>query len=102
MSAENKNLTEDQISTPEDEAASTSPEGWYALKIAFFVNDDEELWKLPASTWLEGWELTETDSSGARIVAVFDVDHLPTAAETKQIAAQIKKAEEDILSRQAS
>jgi len=102
MPAENENLTEDQISTPEDEAASTGSEGWYALKIAFFINNDEELWKLPASTWLEGWELSETDSSGARMVAVFDVDHLPTADETKQIAARIRKAEEDILSRQTS
>lgn len=59
---------------------------WCDLKIAFDVNDDEAIWDAPDDCWPAGWELNQTDASGARVVAVFRVDHLPTEDEARAVA----------------
>ncbi|MBW3243245.1 hypothetical protein KUV57_11110 [Epibacterium sp. DP7N7-1] len=69
-------------------------QGWSDLKVAFDVEDTDAIWDAPSETWPTGWKLDETDSSGARYVAVFRVDHLPTANETRAVAAEIDKMEQ--------
>ncbi len=77
--------------TPDSSAVSGSADmPWGDLKVAFgvdagaddifdrFDNDRD----LPT-----GWELNETDSSGARMVAVFRVDHAPTLEEGRIVEA---------------
>lgn len=96
MSSENQNpITGINKEAPESE-------GWYALKIAFSANEEEALWNAPASTWLEGWSLSETDATGARLVVIFELEHLPTADETKKMASLIKEIEADFNAREGS
>lgn len=68
-------------------------DGWCDLKVAFDAESDDALWDAPEAVWPSGWELSETDSSGARLVAVFRVDHLPTSDETRAVAAAIRSIE---------
>lgn len=72
---------------------------WTDMKVAFSINNDEKIWdawnygkgkmKLP-----NGWELIETDSSGARIVVIFRIDHIPTIEEGKLVLKQINRYDE--------
>lgn len=66
-------------------------EGWSDLKVSFDAEDEAPLWDAPLSTWPSGWELCETDASGARLVAVFRVNHLPTSSETRAVASAIRR-----------
>lgn len=44
---------------------------WDDMKVAFSVDDADAVWD--HNDWPEGWEMVETDSSGARVVAIFRV-----------------------------
>lgn len=61
---------------------------WTDLKIAFGVpcDDDDKVWSIQPGKLPEGWRLVETDASGARLVAIFRVDGIPTAADGKRVA----------------
>ena len=60
---------------------------WCDCKVAYGIDDSEKF-----ERWMdrtddgkgllpEGWDLCETDSSGARYVAVFRVEGMPTVAD---------------------
>lgn len=64
---------------------------WMQCKVGFMVDcSDEAVW-----LWLDrnpigfpmAWELIETDNSGARTVAVFDVDGVPSIEDGKKVKA---------------
>jgi len=71
------------------EAPKSGEAPWSDCKVAFGVEDDEAVWNadlsLPA-----GWELNETDCSGARCVAVFRVDGVPNIADGEAVAAMLE------------
>lgn len=73
---------------------SETDEGWCDVKVAFAIDDEEVLWNTtwnaPQDIWPKGWKHAETISSGARCVAVFRVDHLPTADETRAVNARLE------------
>lgn len=67
---------------------------WTDLKVAYDLNNPDRFWRayergdvgLPT-----GWELDETDCSGARCVAVFRVSVMPTIEDGRAVAAQIRR-----------
>lgn len=66
---------------------------WSDLKVAFDLEDDDALWVAYDADELalpDGWELCETDCSGARSVAVFRVDHAPSIAEGGLVVAALR------------
>ncbi|OXR48133.1 hypothetical protein PuT2_14005 [Pusillimonas sp. T2] len=68
---------------------------WDDLKVAFGCDDDEALWKAVESEKIhfpKGWKLIETDGSGARVVAIFRVDRIPTVADGESVRAAIDHA----------
>jgi len=46
---------------------------------------EEWIWDELNASLPTGWELTETDSSGARSVLVFEIDHPPTQIEVNEV-----------------
>lgn len=69
---------------------------WVGLKIAYGCDDDEALWAAHDNDSLvlpAGWSLNETDCSGARCVAVFLVETLPSIEDGEKVLAAIAKAE---------
>lgn len=61
---------------------------WDDCKIAFGVTADvEDVWNIKPESLPSGWTLNETDSSGARLVAVFRVEGIPTAEDGTKVAA---------------
>lgn len=69
---------------------------WCGLKVAFGITDDDALWKARDSGALhlpDGWELNETDASGARVVAVFCVKRVPTIEDGEAVLAALKAQE---------
>ena len=50
---------------------------WDDCKVAFSIEEDGRLWSLHEAGCLPlppGWSLAETDSSGARLVAIFRIE----------------------------
>lgn len=67
---------------------------WSDCKVAFGVDNPERLWRAVESGKAElppGWELDETDCSGARCVAVFRVDGVPTVEDGRSVARAIRR-----------
>jgi hypothetical protein len=68
---------------------------WGDLKVAFACDDPDALWAADAAQKLplpEGWALNETDCSGARCVAIFRVDVLPTVADGEAVCRAISES----------
>lgn len=68
---------------------------WSDLKVAFPIGDDDALWAASDAgrlTLPAGWELCETDGAGARNVAIFRVDGVPTIADGEAVLAAIEAA----------
>jgi len=74
----------------------TTPENfpWDDCKIAFNIDDPDTVWQLfngtPCLLLPMGWELVETDSSGARAVAIFRVMGLPTVTDGEKVKAILR------------
>lgn len=67
---------------------------WDDLKVAFGCENPERLWRSQEADKLSlpaGWELCETDCAGARCVAVFRVEVLPTVADGYKVKAQLRR-----------
>lgn len=65
---------------------------WSDCKVAYSIDDDDALWTAWESGKLQlpkGWALNETDCSGARVVAIFRVDGMPTIADGLAVRAAI-------------
>lgn len=59
---------------------------WGDCKVVFDIEDDDSLWEdHPHIDWPRGWSLCETDGTGARLVAVFRVEVLPTIADGQRV-----------------
>ncbi|MBN7759744.1 hypothetical protein JYP52_01230 [Nitratireductor aquibiodomus] len=74
--------------SPADEAA-VDDLPWTDLKVAFDVVSDSAFWDAYVAGDLQlpdGWEINETDCSGARCVAVFRVNRLPTTSDGRAVA----------------
>ncbi|WP_148316751.1 hypothetical protein [Achromobacter xylosoxidans] len=72
------------------DARETAP--WSDCKVAYSIDDDDALWTAWESGKLQlpkGWALNETDCSGARVVAIFRVDSMPTIADGLAVRAAI-------------
>ncbi|MDR9839408.1 hypothetical protein [Herbaspirillum huttiense] len=71
------------------------PVAWSDMKVAFDVEDDDALWSARDAGKLvlpKGWNLIETDGSGARWVAIFRVEHAPTIEEGARVRSAIDAA----------
>jgi hypothetical protein len=71
---------------------------WSDCKVAFGCYSDDFIWKhLTPKTGTSSkrlpvnWELCETDGSGARCVAIFQVEGIPTAEEGATVSKLIEK-----------
>lgn len=67
---------------------------WNDLKVAYGVNNPERLWKAEQAgktKFPAGWEFNETDGSGARFVAIFRVDVLPTVEDGRKVKAELRR-----------
>ncbi len=70
---------------------------WDCCRIAFHtgITDPDQFWRRKDKGLFRfppGWELTETDISGARYtVVIFDVDVLPTADDAKIVRRELAK-----------
>lgn len=67
---------------------------WSDLKVAYDLNNPSRFW----SAWErgkvalpEGWDFIESDCSGARCVAVFRVEGVPTVEDGYAVAAQLRR-----------
>lgn len=65
---------------------------WDDLKVAFDCNG-EKVWDIDKTKLPEGWELVETDCSGARCVAIFRVEGTLSVSDALQVKSLIKKTE---------
>jgi len=66
---------------------------WSDCKVAFDIDDDEKFWDARDDGRLalpEGWEFDGTDGAGARSVAIFRVDGLPTLESGVAVLASLK------------
>ena len=66
---------------------------WSDLKVGFPIGDDDAIWAASDAGRLilpAGWELCETDGAGARYLAIFRVDGVPTVADGEAVLAAIK------------
>lgn len=69
---------------------------WGDCKVAFEIEEDRVLWQrhddgrlaadLPA-----GWALCGVDGTGARSVAVFRIDGVPTAEDGKKVLSMLRR-----------
>lgn len=68
---------------------------WDDLKVAFGIGENvDRLWRAHDAgkmAFPDGWEMSETDSSGARTVAVFRVSVMPTEADAFKVKAQLRR-----------
>jgi len=75
-------------------AAPAGDPPWGDCKVAFDVEDHNALWDAEDRGGLNlprGWKLNETDTSGARAVAVFRVEGVPTVAAGALVAEEIAR-----------
>lgn len=66
----------------------TATQPWDDCKVAFGVDDAEVVWAAEAAgalTLPRGWSLCETDSAGARCVAVFRVEGYPNPVDGERV-----------------
>ena len=65
---------------------------WDHCKVAFGIQTEERVWRLSEDRSLlpPGWMLAETDGSGARWVAIFSVDTVPTAADGEKVLTALR------------
>jgi hypothetical protein len=70
---------------------------WSDCKVAFSIEEDDPVWEQLSSIDGEskhllpnGWELIETDCAGARCVAIFRVDGVPTIEDGRIIEKVLK------------
>lgn len=88
----------------QDTTTSIAAEGnelpWSDLKVAFDTeaDDDDIFERFRSATGQDrdlppGWELAETDASGARMVAVFRVGGLPSIRDGEKVAAILRELE---------
>lgn len=69
---------------------------WDDCKVAFSIDDDRPLWRryddsrltadLPAD-----WSLCEVDGSGARLVAVFRIERIPSAEDGRKVLSMLRR-----------
>ena len=72
--------------------ASAGELPWSDLKVAFPINDPDAAWKLDdRKPWPGGWQMTETDSTGARAVAIFRVNGVPSVPDAEAISRMLKE-----------
>lgn len=67
---------------------------WDDCKVAFSVSDGTTIWdsvQCGDMSLPDGWELVKTDSAGARVVAVFCVDGVPSMQDGAQVLAEIER-----------
>lgn len=74
----------------------TTEAPWNDCKVAYGIDEDRVLWRrfddgrlaadLPA-----GWSLTEVDGAGARLVAVFRIDGIPSAEDGKKVLSMLRR-----------
>lgn len=67
---------------------------WDDMKIAFGCDAIERLWAASDAGKLvlpDGWHLIETDCSGARCVAIFRVEGVPTVEAGQTVAAIVQR-----------
>lgn len=67
---------------------------WTDCKVAFGVDDESKLWRAHDAGKLKlpnGWELVETDCSGARCVAVFRVAGIPKIADGEKVKVKLDR-----------
>lgn len=67
---------------------------WDDCKLAFGVDDETKLWRAYDGGKLKlptGWELVETDCSGARCVAVFRVSGMPKIAAAEEVKRKLAR-----------
>ncbi len=67
---------------------------WSDCKVAYGIDDADRAWGrlapengTPAATLPDGWSLNETDCSGARCVAIFRIDGVPSVEDGKVVLA---------------
>lgn len=71
---------------------------WDDCKIAFGVEGKERIWRWSETAAYKrdmpaNWALCETDCSGARCVAIFRVEGIPTVADGQRVAALVKRVD---------
>lgn len=67
---------------------------WCDCKVAFEIDEDGLLWRRAQAETLPlpgGWSLCETDSSGARLVAVFRVEGVPRAEDGRVVMSMLRR-----------
>ncbi len=67
---------------------------WHDMKAAYGLSNPDRLWAAldrGKAVLPSGWELCETDSSGARCVAVFRITGIPTVADGRAIASVVRR-----------
>lgn len=73
--------------------SNTTP--WDDCKVAFsvdtIVGDDELFSAIEVGVWPEGWEFTESDGSGARLVLIFRVEGSLREIDGRRVRRQIGK-----------
>ncbi len=67
---------------------------WYDCKIAFSCFDTDKIWQVPLNLWPSGYLLDETTTEGARGIAVFTCNKIPTIEEGNLILKIIEQAEQ--------
>ena len=71
----------------------------YVIKVGFPVDDDDVIWNAYDIKELRlpyGWELVETDCSGARCIAIFDVSDVPTKADCDAVELALAELDADM------
>lgn len=69
---------------------------WDDCKVAFGIDEDRLLWRRSddgrlAADLPAGWSLTEIDGAGARLVAVFRIEGVPTAEDGKKVLLMLRR-----------
>jgi hypothetical protein len=66
---------------------------WNDCKVAFGIEYENPVWRLSddGSLLPHGWNLEETDGSGARWVAIFRVETVPTAADGEKVLSALRE-----------
>lgn len=85
-----------EASPPAPETTEQTAPPWDDMKVAFgFDGNVDELWDAAHKTNTlrlpQGWSLDETDGAGARMVAVFRVAAMPTAADGEAVLRELAR-----------
>jgi len=81
--------------TPVMQGDDAPAPSWDDCKVAYGIDDEDALWgawKIGTLELPAGWTLNETDGTGARMVAVFRVNGIPTEADSRSALAALAAA----------